>query len=147
MFSICVKCLPVETDILYLPLNYEQKFIFQASLTPEQIAKLTVIRQSCAKESGVSAQHIDDIMSGKFADDAKLKSFMTCAAKKIGFVNAAGELQHDVLKAKSAASLGDQALADKLDAECAIKKATVEDTVFDAVKCYYEKTGKPVLVG
>lgn len=65
-----------------------------------------------------------------------------CAAKKIGFVDENGDLQHDVLKAKAGAVLGDQKLADKLDAECALKKATVEDTVFEAVKCYFEKSGK-----
>lgn len=66
-------------------------------------------------------------------------------AKKIGFISESGKLQHDVLKSKIGGTFGNQEVSDKLDTACAVEKATVEDTVFDGIKCYYEKSGKPVI--
>lgn len=83
---------------------------------------------------------IEDAKTGAPADDPKLKTFLVCVAKKISFVDENGEINHTVVKSK----LGDG--ADKLDADCAVKKATVEDTVFDSLKCYYAKTGKSLLI-
>lgn len=121
---------------------YKFQTNFQAALTPEQIAKITATKEACVKETSVSEQLLQDAKNGKFADDSKLKAFSVCVAKKIGFVKASGEIDHAVLKAKSEAVLGDKALANKLDADCAVTKGTVEDTVFETVKCYYDKSGK-----
>lgn len=108
--------------------------------------KLKQGRSDCEKETGVNPQLIDDAKKGKFADDAKLKDFLVCLSKKIGFVNDKGELQHAVLIEKSTGVLGDKAQAEKLNSECAVQKSSLQDTVFDSMKCYHEKSGKPILV-
>lgn len=119
--------------------------MFQAGITPEQMTKLKEYRGACEKETGVDTHLIEEAKKGTFNDDPKLKSFLVCLAKKIGFIGENGEIQHDVLKTKIGATFGNQENSDKLDAACAVKKATVEDTVFESLKCYYEKTGKPIL--
>lgn len=98
------------------------------------------------KETQVDPQLIDDAKKGKFSDDIKLKAFFVCLSKKIGLVNDAGEIQKEVLKAKATQVLGDEATADKLQEECLVKKTSTEDTVFDTLKCYYEKKGQTILI-
>lgn len=82
---------------------------------------------------------IEAAKKGNFEDDAKLKDYLLCVAKRIGFIDNAGVPQHSVLKAKVGGALGDQTLAEKLDAECTDKKATPQETVFNMAKCFYEK--------
>lgn len=67
-------------------------------------------------------------------------------AKNLQFVDANGQFQHDILKKKVGIVTGNQELADKLDGECAIKKDSPEDSVFEAIKCYHSKTGEPFMI-
>lgn len=114
----------------------------QAKLTDEQVSKLKETRKVCTEESGVDTATLDAAKKGQFADDDKFKAYLLCAGKKIGFIDAAGEPQHAVIKSKLGAAIDDQDLADKLDAECAVKKNSPEETAFEIVKCSYEKSPK-----
>lgn len=118
----------------------------QAKLTEEQVAKLKEHREVCIKETGAGVEKIDAAKKGEFADDAKLKAYLLCIAKRIGFIDGAGELQSGVLKAKVGAAIDDQELADKLEPECAVKKDSPEETVFQMAKCFYEKNPKHVVI-
>nr|AXO78383.1 odorant binding protein 5 [Xylotrechus quadripes] len=114
--------------------------VAEAGLTDEQKQKLIAYHKECGAQSGVDKELIAKARKGDFSDDPKLKEHLFCVAKKIGSFNEAGEIQQQVLKPKITAALGDEALAQKLLDECAVKKDTPQDTVYAAVKCYYEKS-------
>nr|WJJ63286.1 odorant binding protein 28 [Pachyrhinus yasumatsui] len=111
-----------------------------ADLTDEQKQKLQNDGKACIGETGVEVDLVEKARKGTFTDDPKLKAFTSCMAKKIGFQNAAGETQRDVVKQKLAAALNDPAAADKLIEKCLHDKSTPEDTAFENLKCYYENT-------
>lgn len=117
--------------------------ILQASSDTD--AKLKELREICLKETQVDPQLIADAKMGKFADDAKLKTFFICVTKKLGLVSDGGEIHEDILNANAVQVLGDKALADKLQKECSAKKSTIEDTIFEKLKCYYAKSGPALL--
>lgn len=90
-------------------------------------------------QTKAEVEKIEAAKKGNFADDTKLKDYLFCFAKRIGFINDAGVIQHSVLKTKLGGVLEDQTMADKLDAECTGKKGTPQETVFNMAKCFYER--------
>ncbi|KAJ8955677.1 hypothetical protein NQ318_008548 [Aromia moschata] len=119
--------------------------VLGAGLTPEQKEKLSGHHKACLAETGVDSDLVTKARKGEFSEDPKLKEHIFCVAKKIGFVNDAGDFQKDVMKTKISAVLGDEALAEKYIAECAVSKGTPQETAFQAIKCYYEKSRKSVV--
>lgn len=114
--------------------------ISQADLTEDQIQKLKRYHAACAGETGVDTSLVTKARKGEFSDDPKLKDHLFCVAKKIGFMTADGEIQKDVLKQKLAPAINDEAAAQKLIEDCAVKKDTPQATAFETVQCYYVKT-------
>lgn len=98
------------------------------------------------QDSKAEVEKIDAAKKGQFADDAKLKDYFVCIAKRIGFVDAAGVPQHSVLKAKIGGFFDDQALADKLDAECTEQKSSPQETVTHMIKCFFEKNPNTAVI-
>lgn len=96
----------------------------------------------CIKQAGVETNKIEAAKKGQFADDPKLKDYLVCIAKSIGFVDDAGALQHLVIKSKIGSVLENQDVAAKVDAECAVEKGILQETVFELAKCLYEKKPK-----
>nr|AXO78385.1 odorant binding protein 7 [Xylotrechus quadripes] len=114
--------------------------VAEAGLTDEQKQKLIAHHKECGAQSGVDNELVTKARKGEFIDDPKLKEHLFCVAKRIGFLNEAGVIQEQLLKSKLSAALGDEALAQKLVSECAIKKDTPQDTAYETVKCYFEKS-------
>nr|QUP79498.1 odorant binding protein 5 [Monochamus saltuarius] len=112
----------------------------RANLTEEQIEKLKGYHKDCAGETGVDTGLVTKARKGEFSDDPKFKEHLFCVAKKIGFMTADGEIQKDVLKAKLGPAINDDAAAQQLIDECAVKKDTPQDTAFETIQCYYVKT-------
>ncbi|KAJ8924164.1 hypothetical protein NQ315_006948 [Exocentrus adspersus] len=114
--------------------------IARANLTEEQIEKLKGYHKDCAGETGVDVELVTKARKGEFSEDAKFKDHLFCVAKKIGIMTADGDIQKDVLKTKLSSAINDEAAAEKLIEECALKKDTPQETAFDTVQCYYVKT-------
>ncbi|KAJ8970113.1 hypothetical protein NQ317_019659 [Molorchus minor] len=117
-----------------------------AGLTEEQKQKLSGHHKECITESGVDNELVSKARKGEFTEDPKLKDHLFCLAKKIGFMNDSGDIKKDVLKTKVGSVVGDDSLADKLIDQCAVKKSSPQETAYETVKCYSEKTSQRVSV-
>ncbi|XP_018565038.1 B2 protein-like [Anoplophora glabripennis] len=126
-FAVAIVCLVVVA-------------VARASLTEEQIQKLKGYHKDCAAETGVDTELVTKARKGEFSEDPKFKDHLFCVAKKIGFMTADGEIHRDVLKEKLGSAINDDAAAQKLIDECAVKKDTPQATAFDTIQCYYVKT-------
>nr|AQY18983.1 odorant-binding protein [Galeruca daurica] len=113
-----------------------------AELTEEQREKLREHNKECSAESGVNPDVIKLIKEGgEFPDDEKLKTHVVCLAKKIGFMNDAGEVQPEVIREKIKAVLGDKALTEIMEA-CTGATEKDADTTFQKVQCFLQKAQK-----
>lgn len=83
---------------------------------------------------------------GEFTDDPKLKEHLFCFAKKVGFMNEAGEVQKDVIKAKITPDVGADEAATVTEKCGNIKSATPQQTTVDVLKCYFENTSKHIVL-
>jgi len=71
------------------------------ALTDEQKAKLREYKESCISESGVDPAVIQNAKNGEIPEgDEKLACFSTCLLKKIGIMNADGDIDWDVARSK-----------------------------------------------
>lgn len=110
------------------------------------MAKLKENKLKCAEKAGISPEMLDGASKGKFPNDPKLKASLVCMEMTIGFIDQSGQFQHDTIKAVTGQVLGDQGLADQIDAECAVPKSSLEETIYEHLKCLYAKSGKPNLI-
>ncbi|XP_017783044.1 PREDICTED: B1 protein-like [Nicrophorus vespilloides] len=110
------------------------------SLTDEQLAKLKAYKADCIASSGVTPDLVEKSKKGEFADDPKLKEFLFCIGKKIGFLNDAGDFQVDVMTAKITANHGKDAADDVVSVCTAKKESSGPETSFALAKCLYEKS-------
>ncbi|XP_017783047.1 PREDICTED: general odorant-binding protein 56d-like [Nicrophorus vespilloides] len=109
-------------------------------LTEEQMEKLKTYKMECITSSGVDVEVVEKSKKGEFAEDPKLKEFLFCVAKKVGFLNEDGDYQVDVMKAKITAKHGQEA-ADNVVVACTEKKeASGAETSYALAKCFYEKS-------
>ncbi|XP_029677834.1 general odorant-binding protein 56d-like, partial [Formica exsecta] len=70
-------------------------------ITDEQKAKLRQYKESCINESGVDPTVVENAKKGEIAEgDEKLACFSTCLLKKIGIINANGDIDWEVARAK-----------------------------------------------
>ncbi|XP_012540582.1 general odorant-binding protein 56d [Monomorium pharaonis] len=70
-------------------------------LTDEQKAKLREHKESCISETGVDSTLIENAKKGDIAEnDEKLTCFADCLLKKIGIINANGDIDWEVARAK-----------------------------------------------
>lgn len=96
--------------------------------------------KECSVESHVQPDLLQKLRAGEFpAENEQLKNHVFCVAKKIGFINEAGEIQTTVLKTKLSTVI-DPALADKLIEKCAVSSGNGAQTSYNAVKCFHDNT-------
>ncbi|KAH0950003.1 Obp7 [Eciton burchellii] len=70
-------------------------------LTDEQRSKLKSYKESCIAETGIDPSVIDDAKHGQFHEnDEKLGCFVTCMLKKIGIMDADGNVDWEVARSK-----------------------------------------------
>ena len=70
------------------------------SLSEEQKERARAVSKECREKSGVPEDLVLKARQGQFTDDPKLKEHLYCFAQKLGLINAQGELQPEVIKAK-----------------------------------------------
>nr|AWT23332.1 OBP4 [Hycleus phaleratus] len=112
------------------------------TLSEEQKAKLKSYDADCSQSSNVDKELVAKARQGEFVDDAKLKAYLYCLSKHIGFQNDSGKLQQNVIHDKINAQLNDEKQTQAIIEKCIAEKASPEDTTFEAVKCVYESSGK-----
>lgn len=116
------------------------------ALTDEQKERIKGFSKECREATGVSEDLVMKARKGEFVDDPKLKNHLFCFAKKVGFMNEAGEVQKDVIKAKITPDVGNEE-AVKVTEKCgSIKRDNPEQTTFDVLKCYFESTTKHIVL-
>nr|UWL63301.1 odorant binding protein 11 [Pagiophloeus tsushimanus] len=115
-------------------------YAVNADLTDEQKQKIQAYGKECVGETSVDTELIKKARAGTFTDDAKLKAFVLCMSKKLGFQNNNGEIQTEVVRQKLGGALNDADAANKLVEKCLVVKGSNEDTAFESFKCYYEST-------
>lgn len=82
--------------------------------------------------------------AGEFTEDVKLKEYVRCMFVKVGFMNEAGEVQIDVIKAKIPDDV-DKGEATKVIEACKEKKGTdAADTAYLLYQCYRKTTATPI---
>ncbi|VEN49322.1 unnamed protein product [Callosobruchus maculatus] len=118
--------------------------LVKAELTEEQKEKLKKHHQECLAETKVDEELVKKARQGDFTEDQKLKDHMFCVLKKTGFLDDAGEIKMDVLKAKVVSVIGEEK-AEKIISACAVKKDNGPETAFQMIKCYFAKAGKPII--
>jgi hypothetical protein len=112
------------------------------TLTEEQIEKLNKISKKCQNESGVSQEVITKARNGDWEDDSKLKRQAVCVAKKTGLVTESGEIVVDLWREKVRKVSDDDEETEKIINKCAVKRDTVEETVFHTFKCVMKNKPK-----
>ncbi|RZB41668.1 PBP GOBP domain containing protein [Asbolus verrucosus] len=90
--------------------------------------------ETCATEAGVEQEKVKGFEKGEFYEDSKLKDYVFCLSKKIGFQNDAGDFRNDFLHLIS--SIGGQKGKAFLS-KCAVKKDTPRETAYQFFKCFY----------
>ena len=77
---------------------------------------------------------------GDFTDDDKLREFVFCFYKKVGFQNSAGDLQLDVIRTKLRDDLTQEQLENVI-AKCKdVKGKNPADKAYEVYKCYWNAT-------
>ncbi|XP_025265691.1 general odorant-binding protein 56a [Camponotus floridanus] len=70
-------------------------------ITDEQKAKLKQYKESCIIESGVDPIVVENAKNGQVAEgDEKLACFGNCILKKLGIINANGDIDWEVARSK-----------------------------------------------
>nr|QUP79543.1 odorant binding protein 50 [Monochamus saltuarius] len=119
--------------------------VVKAELTLEQLKKLKVHREECAKQTGVDPELVAKARTGNVVDDPKLQEHILCMFRRIGFINEEGKIQTDVLRRKLVDVIKDEELANSLIAECVVAASTPQLTASGSFKCFYTKTGLPIV--
>ncbi|XP_017783043.1 PREDICTED: general odorant-binding protein 69a-like [Nicrophorus vespilloides] len=110
------------------------------SLTKEELEKVKTYKTDCAKDSGVSAKVAEDTNKGVFPADPKLKEFLFCLSKKVGYLNDTGDFQLTTINDKVTANHGQETARDVV-APCTQKKGSSgQETSLALAKCFYEKS-------
>ena len=113
-------------------------------MTDEQKAKVKQAHDVCVKETSVSTELIIKGRNGDFVDDDKLKNFIFCFFKKIGFQNEAGEFQLNVIRAKLSSDYKPEEVNKLIETCSGVKGKNPADKAFEAYKCYYKTASKHV---
>ncbi|KAG5887560.1 hypothetical protein JTB14_002266 [Gonioctena quinquepunctata] len=119
---------------------------FVQAQTPEQVEKIKSHHAECSKQINIDPQLMIKARQGEFSDEQILKDYLFCVSKKSGFFNDKGELQKDVLLAKTSIAAGNEDDAKKLVDACAVQQKDGPDTTFHVVKCFYEKSPQHISV-
>ncbi|XP_018565054.1 B2 protein [Anoplophora glabripennis] len=119
--------------------------VVKAELTLEQLKKLKDHRENCIKESGADPEVVAKARTGNIAEDPKLQEHLLCMFKRIGFMSEEGKIQRDVLRRKLVDVIKDEELADKLIGECVVEASTSQLTALESFKCFFTKTGLPIV--
>lgn len=102
--------------------------------------KLIAVTKSCVQSSGVNEELVLKGRKGEFVEDPKLDDYYFCVFKALNFINDAGELNMDALKARIPSN-ADQAKAAELLLKCKESKGdTPQKTAYLAHKCYKENS-------
>jgi CRISPR/Cas system CSM-associated protein Csm2 small subunit len=112
------------------------------ALTEAQIEKLNKISKKCQNESGVSQEIITKARNGDWEDDPKLKRQVFCVARNAGLATESGEVVVDVLREKVRKVTDNDEETEKIINKCAVKRDTVEETVFNTFKCVMKNKPK-----
>ncbi|RZC42566.1 PBP GOBP domain containing protein [Asbolus verrucosus] len=99
----------------------------KSSVADDTQEKFETARNECISETKVSRDLADGLKEGKFVEDAKLKEYIFCVNKKIGYQNENGDFDYDVV-----ADDFQQRLA-KAKSEC-LSEVKVDKTLVDGIK-------------
>lgn len=110
------------------------------ALTEEQHKKVELAHDSCVKESNVPLELVEKGRKGDFTDDDKLREFVFCFFKKIGFQNSVGDLQLDVIRTKLSTDLNQEQLEDVITKCKNVEGKNPADKAYEVYKCYWNKT-------
>ncbi|XP_017783051.1 PREDICTED: uncharacterized protein LOC108567226 [Nicrophorus vespilloides] len=102
--------------------------------------QIETYKADCKTSSGVSGDVVDKTIKGEFSGDAKLKEYFFCLAKKLGFLNEAGDYQVTVINDKITDHHGQETARDIVAACTQKKSASGPETSFNMAKCFYEKS-------
>lgn len=106
----------------------------------EEKDKLLAVTSNCIKSTGVNEEYVLKGRKGEFVEDPKLEEYYFCVFKALNFINDAGELNMEALKARIPSN-ADQEKASQLLAKCKDSKGdTPQKTSYLAHKCYKENS-------
>lgn len=128
--KVCITQLSIPNSINFQAISEEQKSRFRD------------YSRECQRKTGVAQDAIISARMGEFSDDPKLKEHLLCFAKRAGFMNEAGVVMAEPIKAMVATEVGPEE-ADNVAEECAsLRAATPQQVAFDVFRCFYESTSK-----
>lgn len=110
------------------------------ALDKDQKARVLAASKQCQKQTGASEELILKTRKGEYADDPKLKEHLLCFAKKLGFINEEGEIQADAIKARGSGDIPADILQQATDKCAGLTADTLQQTIFDVLKCYSKAT-------
>ncbi|CAH1114507.1 unnamed protein product [Psylliodes chrysocephalus] len=105
---------------------------------PDELkAHIMELQKICFAEVGSSEELVMKALKGESLDDPKLKAHVLCFSKKIGFLDAEGNLNISTIKEKLKMVFEDDKKVDEVVVSCAKTEATPEDTALSTFKCFH----------
>ncbi|RZC39146.1 PBP GOBP domain containing protein [Asbolus verrucosus] len=89
---------------------------------------------NCRNEIGLTENKVTSFLDGNFSEEPELKEFLFCMYKKLGAMNAAGEIQNDMVKKELLRKYSSE-LVNKIIKKCVSRKSTPQETAFQMFKC------------
>ncbi|XP_017783013.1 PREDICTED: uncharacterized protein LOC108567194 [Nicrophorus vespilloides] len=109
----------------------------QAEISEEKLIKY---KMQCLTYSRVSIEAVNEMKMGVFSDEAKLKEFLFCVAKKTGFMNKDGQYEVDRIRSVIEETRG-MGGAEIFVSGCLKEpKESGPETSFELAKCLFEKS-------
>ncbi|XP_029157120.1 general odorant-binding protein 56a-like [Nylanderia fulva] len=112
--------------------------VLGSGLTDEQKEKLKQYKESCIAESGVDPTVVENAKKGEIdVNDEKLACFLNCIVKKIGIINANGDIDWEVARAKAPSSLSQEQI-ERIQTNCQNVAGSGCQKGANLVKCFKE---------
>ncbi|CAH1169944.1 unnamed protein product [Phaedon cochleariae] len=123
----------------------QQGFLSQVIHISDEIHnKLRAHYSHCSTESGVAREILDRACQGDFAEDAALRIFWHCFAKRVGFQNEEGQILEKVVREKLREMVLDEDQSNILIEKCLRERGTPEQTAFEFMRCFVRNTHSDV---